>query len=60
MTLSIDALDTASGASQKFKEAFVELVDDRLTIARANALLDDVEALLKTVKDLQTSTAPKE
>ena len=60
MTLSIDALDTASDASQKFKEAFVELVDDRLTIARANALLDDVEALLKTVKDLQTSTAPKE
>jgi hypothetical protein len=60
MTLSIDALDTASDASQKFKEAFVELVDDRLTIARANSLLDDVEALLKTVKDLQTSTAPKE
>jgi hypothetical protein len=60
MTLSIDALDTASDASQRFKEAFVELVDDRLTIARANALLDDVEALLKTVKDLQTSTSPKE
>lgn len=60
LSLSIDALDTASDASKKFKEAFVELVDNRLTIAKANALLDDVETLLKTVKNLQTSTATKE
>lgn len=60
LTLSIEGLDTASDASIKFKEAFVELVDDRLTIARANALLDEVDALLKTVSDLQATTSSKE
>lgn len=56
LTLSLDALDAASDASRKLKQAFVELVEDRLTLARANALLDDVDSLLKTVKDIQTST----
>jgi hypothetical protein len=60
LTLSIAGLEAASDASIKFKEAFVELVDDRLTISRANALLDEVDALLKTVSDLQTATGHKE
>jgi hypothetical protein len=60
LTLSIEGLDAASDASIKFKEAFVELVDDRLTIANANALLDDVDALLKTLSDLQTATGSRQ
>ncbi len=56
ITLSIEALDSSIQASEEFKEAFKLLLEDKFTIARANALLSDVESLLKVVDDLKKAT----
>lgn len=53
MTLSIEALNNANQASEEFKEAFELLLEDKFTIARANALLSDIESLLKVAEDLK-------
>jgi len=53
MTLSIEALNNANQASKEFKEAFELLLEDKFTIAHANALLSDIESLLKIAEDLK-------
>jgi hypothetical protein len=53
MTLSIEALNNANQASEEFKEAFELLLEDKFTIAHANALLSDIESLLKIAEDLK-------
>ena len=53
MTLSIEALNNATQASEEFKQAFELLLEDKFTIARANAFLSDVESLLKVAEDLK-------
>lgn len=58
-TLSIEALNNAAQASEQFKEAFKLLLEDKFTIARANALLSDIEFLLTIVEDLkQANNSP--
>lgn len=56
MTLSIEALNNASQASEEFKEAFQSLLEDKFTIERANALLSDVESLLSVAEELKKQT----
>lgn len=58
MTLSIEALNNATQASEEFKEAFQLLLENKFTIARANALLSDIESLLKIAEDLKKATNP--
>lgn len=61
MTLSIEALDNASQASEEFKEAFQLLLEDKFTVGRANALLSDIESLLKVAEQLKKqNNKPKE
>lgn len=53
MTLSIEALNNATQASEEFKETFQLLLEDKFTLARANALLSDIESLLKIAEELK-------
>lgn len=53
MTLSIEALNNASQASEEFKEAFQLLLEDKFTIGQANALLSDIESLLSVAEELK-------
>jgi DNA-binding transcriptional MerR regulator len=56
MTLSIEALNNYTQASEEFKEAFKLILSDKFTMARANALLSDIESLLKVAEDLKKAT----
>ena len=58
MTLSIEALNNATQASEEFKEAFELLLEDKFTIASANALLSNIESLLKIAEDLKKANNP--
>lgn len=53
MTLSIEALNSATQASKEFKESFELLLEDKFTIARANALLSEIEYLVKIAEELK-------
>lgn len=61
MTLSIEALNNATQSSEEFKQAFQLLLEDKFTIANANALLSDIESLLKVAEHLKkTTNSPKQ
>jgi hypothetical protein len=55
MNLSIQALDDATQATTEFKKSFKLVLEDRFSVARANALLADIDSLLNVVQDLQTA-----
>jgi hypothetical protein len=60
MTLSIEALNNANKASQQFKESFQLLLEDKFTLGRANALLDDISELLGIAEEIKQATNPKQ
>lgn len=60
MTLSIEALNNASQASEEFKEAFQSLLEGKFTIGRANAFLSDIDSLLSVAEELKEQTNKQE
>ena len=57
MTISVEALKNAAQASDEFKKSFQLLLEDKFTLARANALLADIESLIKVAEDIKKATS---
>lgn len=54
-SLSSQALDDAAQTSKDLKEAFQDLLSDKLTVARASALVDSIRELAEIAKGLRES-----
>ncbi len=53
---SLEALDNASQSSQKLRESFQLLLEDKFTKERANTLLSDTNSLLDVAEELKKAT----
>jgi len=54
MSLVSQELNTASNSVKKLREAFGDLVSDKLTLDRVNSLLDDFDSLLTIAEKLKS------
>ncbi len=55
LTSTIPQLEKATQVSQDLRTSFLDLIDDKLTLARVNELLTDINSLIKIAQQVKVS-----